>query len=171
MINILFNIVSLVLINFHSLSFKNVDGNTISMSSFSGKKVLIVNIATGSDKVSQLAGIQQLQQQYADSLVVIVFPSNSFGHESRSNAQIKQFCQSNYNSTFIIAAKKPVLGSGINDVFNWLANKTNNGDMNAPVGGDFQKFLIDKNGVLIGVFSPKVNPADSEIAETITTSF
>lgn len=171
MLNILLSFTSLVLVSFHSLSFQNTDGNTISMSSFQGKKVMIVNIATGSEKVSQLIALQQLQQQYNDSLVVIVFPSNSFGYESRNDSEIKQFCLSGYNSTFIIAAKSPVAGTNINPVFSWLASKTKNGEMDAPAGGDFQKFLVDKDGMLIGVFSPKVSPVDSEIIESITTSF
>jgi glutathione peroxidase len=171
MLKILLSFSLLLLISFHNLSFQNVDGNTINMSSFQGKKVLIANIATNSDKVNQLAGLQQLQQQYGDSLVVIVFPSNSFGHESRSNTEIKQYCQSNYNSTFIIAAKSSVTGTDINTVFDWLANKTLNGEMDAVTGGDFQKFLVDKDGMLIGVFSPKVSPTDSEIIEAITKSF
>ncbi len=171
MISILLKIASLLLINFHSLSFQDTNGNTVNMSSFPGKKVLIANIATGSDKVGQLVQLQQLQQQYGDSLVVIVFPSNSFGHEARSNAEIKQFCQANYNATFIIAAKTSVAGNNANAVFDWLAKKTNNGEMNAPAGNDFQKFLIDKDGMLIGVFSPKVSPADSELIEAIITSF
>lgn len=161
----------MLLINFHSLSFHNTDGNIVSMNSFPGKKVLIVNIATGSDKVNQLAGLQQLQQQYGDSLVVIVFPSNSFGHESRSNSEIKQFCQSGYSSTFIIAEKSSVSGTGINTVFNWLANVSQNGEMNAPAGGDFQKFLVDKDGMLMGVFSPKISPTDSGLIAAILTSF
>jgi glutathione peroxidase len=159
------------LVSFHSLSFQDVNGNTINMASFSNKKVMIVNIATGSTKVSQLAQLNQLQQQYADSLVVIVFPSNSFGHEARSNAEIKQFCQATYNSNFIIAAKSNVAGTSINPVFDWLRAKTNNGEMDAPTGADFEKFIITKDGMLVGMFSSKVSPLDAEITETITTVY
>ncbi|MCX6319298.1 MAG: glutathione peroxidase [Bacteroidetes bacterium] len=158
------------LISFYSLSFQNSEGSNINMSSYQGKKVLLVNIATGSDKVSQLAGLKQLQQQYADSLVVIVFPSNSFGHETRTDAEIRQFCQSTYNTNFIIASKSNVTGTGVNPVFAWLADKLKNGEMNAVAGGDFQKFLIDKDGMLVGVFAPKVVPLDSEIIDAITTT-
>jgi glutathione peroxidase len=171
MLNLGFGILSYMLTSFYALSFQDTDGNTVSMSSFQGKKVMIANVATGSEKAIQLAGLQQLQQQYGDSLVVIVFPSNSFGHESRSNAEIKQFCHNNYNSTFIIAAKSNVSGNGINPVFNWLAHTSQNGQMDGVVGTDFLKFLIDKDGTLIGMFSSKVNPTDGEIIEGITTSF
>ncbi len=153
------------------MAFQNVDGDTISMASFQNKKVLIVNIATGSDRVGQLADLQQLQQQYGDSLVIIAFPSNSFGHESRTNSEIKQFCQGNYNTTFIIAGKSPVAGAGVNAVFDWLANKTKNGVLDVQLGNDFQKFLISKDGDLMGIFSSKVSPMDSELIEAINSSY
>lgn len=171
MISLLISAVFSISVSFYTLSFQDCDGNIINMNNYQGKKVLIVNIATGSEKVSQLTGLQQLQQQYNDSLVVIVFPSNSFGHESRNDSEVKQFCQSGFNSTFIIAAKSPVTGGGINNVFNWLAHHSQNGEMNAPAGGDFQKFLVDRDGMLIGVFSPKVSPLDDELVQAITTSF
>jgi glutathione peroxidase len=161
----------LVSINFYTLDFQDTDGNTVNMSNFQGKKVLIVNIATGSDKIHQLAGLQQLQQQFNDSLVVVVFPSNSFGHEARNNSEIKEFCHSTYSSTFLIATKSSVTGQGVNSVFSWLASKTQNGEVDAITGGDFQKFLVDKDGMLIGVFSPKINPTDPELISAITTSF
>jgi glutathione peroxidase len=171
MLNFLMSLSALWLVNFHSLSFQDGDGNTISMSSFQNKKVLIVNIGTGSDKVSQLTQLQQLQQQYADSLVVIVFPSSSFGHESRSNAEIKQFCQTGYNSTFLIAAKSSVAGINVNPVFSWLSQRSQNGEMDAPTGNDFQKFLVTRDGMLVGVFSSKTSPLDSELIEAINTSY
>jgi glutathione peroxidase len=171
MTHLLIHFLSLFITNFHSLSFQDIDGNTINMSSYSNKKVMLVNIATGSDKVAQLTELQQLQQQYADSLVVIVFPSNSYGHESRTNAEIKQFCQGNYNATFIIAAKTTVTGTGISPVFSWLAQKTQNGEMDAVAGNDFIKFLVTKDGMLVGQFSSKVSPLDTEITEAVNTSY
>lgn len=171
MINVLVKVVSIILVSFHSLNFTDVDNQSVSMSNFQGKKVLIVNIATGSEKVNQLTGLQLLQQQFQDSLVIIVFPNNSFGNESRSNSEIKDFCLTNFNTTFFIANKSSVTGTDINPIFSWLADKTQNGEMNAITGGDFQKFLIDKDGMLMGVFSPKINPTDSALIEAINTNF
>lgn len=157
--------------SFYSLQFQDVDGNTINMSNFQGKKVLIANIATDCNRVGQLQGLQQLQQQYHDSLVVIVFPSNSFNHESRSDADIKTFCQAGYQSTFIIAAKSPVTGSGVNPVFIWLSSATENGNLDAPPSGDYQKYLISRTGNLVSVLSPKLNPTDPDVIEAITSNF
>jgi glutathione peroxidase len=171
MLSLLAGYILTALTSFYSLNFQSTDGATINMSQFEGKKVLIVNIATGSDKAGQLVALQQLQQQYSDSLVVIAFPSNSFAHETRTDTEIKLFCQEQFSATFLIAAKSSVSGTGINPVFSWLADKTKNGEMDALTGGDFQKFLVDKDGMLIGVFSPKVSPMDTELTAAITRNF
>ena len=167
------SLIGLLLNSFFNLQFQDVDGNTINMSSFQGKKILIVNIATEADsaKVRQLSGLQQLQQRFADSLVVIAFPSNSYGHESKTNAAIKQFCQNNFQSSFIIASKSDVTGNAMQSVFNWLSYKTENGDMDASVHNDFQKFLIDKEGHLSSVMSSKVQPLDSMMIKSITANY
>ena len=141
------------------------------MNSFQGKKVMLVNIASGSRYSSQLSELQQLQQQYADSLVVIVFPSNSFGNESKTDAAIKDLCENTYHSTFVIAAKSDVTGSGINRVYAWLAHKESNGQMNAIVDNDFEKFIIGKDGMIAGAFSSAVSPLDSSIIQVINTDY
>jgi glutathione peroxidase len=148
--NFLIALSSLALTSIYSLQFTDTEGNNVNMSSYQGKKILLVNIATESPKASQLAGLQQLHQQYGDSLVIIAFPSNSFGNEEKTNSEIKLFCQSNYGVTFKIAAKNSVSGSGIQSIYTWLGDINLNGSMNGTVGGDFQKFLVNKEGVLIG---------------------
>jgi len=170
MIKILISSLIFFTTSIYTLQFHDVDGNNITMSAYQNKKILLVNIATGSLRVSQLSGLQQLNQLYGDSLVIIAFPSNSFGHETRTNAEIKQFCQSNYGVTFLIAEKNPVTGTDIQSVYNWLAHSSENGMMDGVVGGDFQKFLVNKDGLLIGVFSPSMNPMDSIIQNAITAN-
>jgi glutathione peroxidase len=170
MTSILIKTVTAFIINFYSLSFVDVNGTTINMSSYQGKKIMIANMATGSNRVNQLIGLQQLKQQYGDSLVVILFPSNSFGKESRTDAQIKQFVQTNVGNSLIIASKSNVTGASANSIFSWLASKVQNGDVDGVAGSDFQKYLISKTGNIIGVYSPKVNPTDASIITTITSS-
>lgn len=170
MYSILFSVIS-VLSSIYSLNYADTGGNNISMNNYQGKKILLVNIATSSPKVNQLSGLQQLQQQYGDSLVIIAFPSNSFGNETRSDIEIRDFCQSSYGATFHIAQKNPVAGVGIQSIYAWLGDINQNGEMNGTVTADFTKFLIDKDGSLIGVFSPKVEPMDNAIQNAITTNF
>ncbi len=171
MTTILIKAITFFAINFYSLSFTGINGNIINMSSYSNKKIMIVNIATGSNKVNQLNGLKQLQQQYADSLQIIVFPSNSFGKEARTDAEIKQYVQAIGGNNIVIAAKSNVINNNANDVFKWLASKNKNGDMDAVAGGDFEKFIIGKDGTIYGVFSSKVSPTDPSIISTITSTF
>jgi glutathione peroxidase len=154
----------------YTLSFTDTDGNTVSMSSFQNKKILLVNIATNSPRVEQLTGLQQLKQQYGDSLVVIAFPSNSFGNETRTDAGIKQFCQQNYGVNFVIASKGSVSGFSVQPVYDWLKHTAQNGVMDVEILRDFQKVLINKDGNIIGVFAPGVSPTDSSIMSAITTN-
>lgn len=160
--------VLLLTTSIYTLQFQNVDGGTVSISQYEGKKILIVNIATGSQRVSQLAGLQQLHEQYGDSVVVIGFPTNSFGDESRTDEEIKQFCQNNYGVSFLLAKKNPVTGAQIQPVFNWLGSSSENGMMNAPALTNFQKFLVNESGLLIGVFAPSVEPTDPQIINALT---
>jgi len=152
----------------YNLQFQDIDGNTRPLSVYQGKKILLVNIATGSTRVNQLQGLQQLHQQYGDSVVVIGFPSNSFGNESRSNSEIKQFCQANYGVSFLLAAKTDVTGPQIHPVYHWLSNISSNGINGAPLQKNFQKFLISQTGSLIGIFSPTVEPTSEQITGALT---
>ncbi len=168
MLNIILGIAMLLQTSIYSFSITNTEGTTIPLSQYEGKKIMLVNIATGSERVSQLSGLQQLHQQYGDSLVIIAFPSNSFGHEARSNADIKQFCQANYNAGFIIAAKDVVTGPTAQPVYSWLGNATANGATAISLANDFQKILLDKYGDIIGVYAPTVSPTDNSIINAIT---
>ncbi|HEV7783151.1 MAG TPA: glutathione peroxidase [Chitinophagaceae bacterium] len=152
----------------YHLQFQDIDGNTVSMSQFEGKRILLVNIATGSTQVGQLAGLQQLHEQYGDSLVIIGFPTNSFGKESRSNAEIKSFCQANYGVTFLLASKNPIAGLETQSIYQWLTDVEMNGMTGDPVKGNFQKYLVNKSGNLIGVFSQSVNPLSEELTGPLT---
>lgn len=165
--NIIFSLV-VHLLSLYEVSYFNAAGETKSFGQFEGKKILIVNIATGSPRVGQLAELKQLQQQFADSLVVIAFPSNSFENEPRTTEEITQFCNQQYSINFLLGAKGNVTGPDKTTIFSWLADRTMNGVMNAPAIGDFQKFLIDRDGSIIGTFAPSVSPLDPKIVNAIT---
>lgn len=152
----------------YSLHFKSVDGSTVSYSAYQGKKILLVNIASGSEKAAQLADLQQLYTLYQNNLVVIAFPTNSFGNEPLSDQAIQQLCQSQYGVSFPIAAKSVLTGSEAQPVYKWIASKSENGMMDGVVVNDFQKFLINEEGKLIGVFAPSINPMDSTLQDAIT---
>jgi glutathione peroxidase len=154
-------------ISIYSLSYNPGSGGSQSLSSFQGKKMLIVNIATGSPSVTQLAELQSLHGLYSDSLVIIAFPSNSFGNEPRTDSEIQQYCQANYNVGFRLASKSSITGAGMNSIFSWLSDQGQNGLTNGAIFGDFQKFLIDKQGNLIGIYAPGISPMSTQIRNAI----
>ncbi len=160
-------ILSFFLTSIYSMQFTDVDGNQVNMSSYQNKKILLVNIASGSPKAAQLAGLQQLHQQYGDSVTIIAFPSNSFGNESRTNAEIRQFCQSNYGVSFRIASKNSVSGADAQPLFHWLRYASENGVLDGVTGRDFQKYLIGRDGKIIGIFNASVLPMDSTVIDAI----
>jgi glutathione peroxidase len=156
-----------VLSSIYSVSYTDINGASQSFNAFQGKKILIVNIATGSDKISQIGRLEQLYQQYQDSLVIIAFPSNSFGNEPRTDVEIKQKCETVFNTSFVLAQKASVTGLNAAPIYQWLANQSQNGVTNAAVTQDFQKFLINKDGMLIGIFKADVDPMAAAIRNAI----
>jgi glutathione peroxidase len=97
-------------------------------------------------------------------MIIIGFPDNNFlSQEPGSNTDIQEFCKKNYGVTFPMAAKISVKGNNIAPIYKWLCNKAENGVMNAKVSWNFNKFLLDENGKLIGHFKSKVKPMSGEI--------
>ena len=143
----------------------DIDGKEISMSQFKGKKLLIVNVASKCGNTPQYEGLERLYQKYgSEKFVVIGFPANNFmGQEPGSNEDIKEFCTSTYQVTFPMMGKISVKGKDKAPIYEWLTQKENNGVMDAEVTWNFQKFMIDENGKLVGVVKPGVEPETEEI--------
>jgi glutathione peroxidase len=141
-----------------------LDGSTIDFASFKGKKVLIVNTASECGYTGQYEGLEQLYKKYQDKFVIVGFPANNFGsQEPGTNEEIGKFCKKNYGVTFPMAAKISVKGDDIAPIYKWLCSKKENGVLDAEVGWNFNKFLLDENGKLLAHFESKVEPMSEEI--------
>jgi glutathione peroxidase len=156
--------------NLHQLKANTIDGKELALSSFKGKKVLIVNTASECGYTPQYAELEQLYNKYKSSgFEIIGFPSNDFGgQEPGTNQEIKTFCKKNYNVTFTMMEKITVKGSSIHPVYKWLTSKEENGINSDPVKWNFHKFLIDENGNLVKALPSSVKPMSSEITSWIT---
>ena len=156
--------------NFYSFKVKDIDGNEISLSEFKGKKVLVVNVASKCGFTSQYEDLQRLYEEYGgNNFTIIGFPANNFlNQEPGTNEDIKQFCTLNYGVSFPMMAKISVKGKDIDPLYDWLTKKENNGVMDAKVSWNFQKFMIDEQGNVAGVASPKTKPYDDKIISWIT---
>lgn len=151
-------------VDFYSLSFKTISGETFKFSQLKGKKVLIVNTASKCGFTPQFKDLEELSQQYGNKLVVIGFPSNDFmNQDPGTNAEIKEFCELNYGVTFQMMDKSSVKGKDKNLVFSWLTEKSKNGWNEKEPAWNFTKYLVDEDGRLIGNFASKVKPLGDEI--------
>jgi len=156
--------------NFHSFKTKTIDGQAFDLSSLKGKKVLVVNTASKCGLTPQYEDLQALYLKYGgEKFTIIGFPANNFlKQEPGSNAEIKQFCTNEYHVTFPMMQKVSVAGDDMDPIYRWLADKALNGKMDAPVTWNFQKFMIDENGNLFDMASPRTKPMDPQIINWIT---
>ena len=152
---------------FYSFRTATINGKEFDFSTLKGKKVLIVNTASECGYTPQYADLQKLHEKYKGKLVLIGFAANNFGQqEPGTNEQIQEFCTKKYNITFQLMQKVSVKGDDMHPLFKWLAAQSNP-DFTGDIKWNFEKFLIDENGVLVHRFRSKVNPMSEEITREI----
>jgi glutathione peroxidase len=155
--------------NFHDFTVQTIEGNDLNLSTFKGKKVLVVNVASKCGLTPQYEKLQALYEKYKNKdFVIIGFPANNFGaQEPGTNTEILAFCTSTYNVTFPMMSKISVKGDDIVPLYEWLTQKKLNGKQDAPVTWNFQKFMIDEQGNWVGFAEPKIDPLSEKIVEWI----
>jgi glutathione peroxidase len=156
----------------HEFKVESISGESYDFSNLKGKKIMIVNTASKCGLTPQYQQLEALYQKYKnDNFVIIGFPSNDFmGQEPGSNEEIVTFCKKNYGVTFPLMSKVKVKGKGMCDVYSFLTNKSKNGLEDNKVQWNFQKYLLDENGYLVKVISPRITPDDSQISTWIEGS-
>lgn len=157
---------------FHDFVVNDIDGNQFALSSLKGKKVMVVNTASKCGLTPQYAKLEKLYEQFGgDKFIIIGFPANNFmSQEPGSNAEIKAFCADNYGVSFPMMSKISVKGSDMHPLYKWLTSKSLNGVEDSSVSWNFQKYLIDEQGRLVKVLSPRTDPLDKEITDWIKGS-
>ncbi len=144
---------------FYSFSAKTLQGRELSMDSYKGKMVLVVNTASKCGFTPQLEGLEKLNQQYKDKgLVILGFPCNQFGNQEPGDEKsISEGCVINYGVTFQMFSKVDVNGDNAHPIFKYL-KKELGGWFGSRVKWNFTKFLIDANGMPIKRFAPITKP-------------
>lgn len=148
-------------------TMKDIDGKDVDLSQYKGKVILFVNVASKCGYTPQYLGLEKLyKEKAAKGFVILGFPANNFGEqEPGSDAEIKSFCSSKYNVTFPMFSKISVRGEDAHPLYKQIAAQPK------PIGGDpqwnFTKYLIDKNGNVVGRFDPKVKPDDATMNRRI----
>ena len=155
--------------SFYDFKTTTIDGKPFNLSTLKGKKVLVVNTASKCGHTPQYAQLEELYTKYGSTNFTIVgFPANNFfRQEPGTNAEIQAFCTRNYGVTFQMMSKISVKGKDIDPLYKWLTSKEENGVMDAPVKWNFQKFMIDENGHLVGMVPPGDLPTTEKIIRWI----
>lgn len=150
----------------HLYSFPGLKGGTIALNDYAGKVVMVVNTASFCGFTNQFKDLEALYERYKDrGFVVIGVPSNDFYQEPGSAEQIAEFCSSEYHVTFPMTAKLAVKGESAHPFYKWAAKQ---GAGDGP-RWNFFKYLVGKDGSIVGAFGTTVSPSDPSIIKAIET--
>jgi glutathione peroxidase len=147
---------------------RSIDGETVSLAQFKGKKIVILNTASKCGYTPQYEDWEKFYKDNKDKVVVLGFPCNQFmGQEAGDNAEIKSFCQKNYGVTFPMFEKIDVKGANQAPLYKWLTDKSQNGWNEQVPSWNFCKYLINEKGELINFFASNIKPDNAEFLAAI----
>jgi glutathione peroxidase len=144
----------------HDFTLNSIDGQPTPLSSFKGKVVLLVNVASRCGFTPQYTALESLYEKYKDrGFVIIGIPANNFGaQEPGTNQEIKTFCTAKYHVSFPMMAKVSVKGSDITPLYQFLTDKGAHPETGGEIGWNFTKFLVGPDGKVIMRFDSAVEP-------------
>ncbi|MCE9584387.1 MAG: glutathione peroxidase [Planctomycetes bacterium] len=148
---------------------KGIDGKEVKLSSFKGKVLVVVNVASKCGLTPQYAELESLYEKYKDKgLVVLGFPANEFGaQEPGTDAEIKDFCEQKYSVKFPMFSKIVVKGDGIHDLYKFLTGEKTNPGMSGEIKWNFTKFLVSREGKVVKRVEPKVKVTEEDVVKAI----
>lgn len=147
----------------YDYTVKDIEGQDLSLKTYEGKVLLIVNTASKCGFTKQYAGLQALYEKYKDrGLVVLAFPCNQFGHqEPGEESAIKNFCSDTFGITFPVMGKIDVNGEDAHPLYREL-KKARGGLLGDDIKWNFTKFLVDREGHVVDRFAPQKDPRSLE---------
>ena len=153
----------------HDFKLKTIDGKDQSLADYKGKAVLVVNVASKCGLTPQYEGLEKLHEQYAArGFAVLGFPCNQFGaQEPGTEAQIQEFCTTNYGVKFPMFSKVEVNGAGRAPLYQWLTSEQTAPDGPGDIKWNFAKFVVDKQGKVVARFNPMVKPDAPELVAAV----
>jgi len=148
---------------------KDIAGNDYDLSQLRGKVVVIVNVASKCGMTPQYAALEALYRKHRErGLVVVGFPANNFGgQEPGTDEQIRAFCSEKYDVTFPMMSKISVKGDDKHPLYAFLTSKETAGEFAGEIQWNFTKFVVGRDGKLMGRFAPNVKPTDPAFVELI----
>lgn len=149
-------------------SFTDIEGKEVGLEKFRGKKIMFVNVASECGFTGQYSELQELHEKHGNKVVLIGFPCDQFGgQEPGTEKEIQAFCQKNYGVTFLMASKVEVKGEGQHPIYKWLTSENMNGKEESEIRWNFEKFIVDEKGNLIGHFRSQTKPMSEKIIELL----
>jgi glutathione peroxidase len=154
--------------NVYNFTLPSIDGEPTSLSSYKGKVILLVNVASRCGFTPQYSALESLYEKYKDQgFVILGFPANNFGaQEPGTNAEIKSFCTLKYNVTFPMFAKVSVKGADTTPLYQYLTQQANP-SVTGDIKWNFTKFLVDRQGKVVARFESPVKPDSPEVVEAV----
>jgi glutathione peroxidase len=156
----------------YDFTMKSIDGQQVSLGSYSGKVVLVVNVASKCGFTPQYAGLEALYEKYKDrGLVIVGIPANNFmQQEPGTDDEIKKFCSNKYNVTFPMMSKVSVKGDDKAPLYAYLTDTSADPQFGGDIKWNFTKFLFDRSGKPVARFEPATKPDSPEVAAAIESA-
>ncbi|MFT4540300.1 MAG: glutathione peroxidase [Planctomycetota bacterium] len=153
----------------HEFTLDTLEGAARSLGDYSGKTLLLVNVASQCGLTPQYAGLQRLYERFSPrNFEVLAFPCNQFkGQEPGAAEQIRIFCEANYSISFPLFAKLDVNGRKRHPLYAWLCAQQTSPEAAGDVQWNFGKFVVDGDGRVVGRFEPPTDPEAPELVACI----
>tara|TARA_B100001248_G_C27225819_1_gene382453 strand:+ start:256 stop:759 length:504 start_codon:yes stop_codon:yes gene_type:complete len=153
---------------FHDFTIESISGETINLSDYKSKVVLLVNTASKCGFTPQYSGLQKIYEKYrADGLVVLGVPTNDFNQELSKDSDVKEFCEIRFGVEFPMSSIQPIRGDNAHPIYKWI--KSNVSVIGQP-RWNFHKYLIGKDGRIINWFSSMTSPTSEGLVNQIETA-
>ncbi len=153
----------------YNIDVQRITGEAVKLGEYKGKVLLIVNTASKCGFTGQYDGLEKLYKTYGEKgLVVLGFPSNDFlRQEPGSDEEIQSFCRLNYGVTFPMFAKLKVKGAKAHPLYRFLVSEKTNPGYSGKISWNFNKFLVGRDGKVIGRFGSRTEPESKELIEAV----
>lgn len=153
----------------YAFNAPTLSGEEMSLRTFEGKVLLIVNTASECGFASQLGDLVELRKHFHDQdFEILAFPSNDFGgQEPLEGVEIALFCKKNYGINYYLFDKIRVRGAYAHPLYRFLSDKKENGSFQSTPRWNFHKYLINKQGEVTDFFFPFTKPTSSKIKKRV----
>jgi glutathione peroxidase len=153
----------------YDFKLDDIDGKPVSLAQFKGQVLFVVNVASRCGYTYQYEGLEALYRRHRDrGLVILGFPANDFfGQEPGTNEQIKDFCSTKYGVTFPMFSRISVKGRAMHPLYTYLTSRETNPAFSGAITWNFNKFLIGRDGRIVGRFRTQDEPGSETVAKAI----